>query len=72
MTAEIIEYRGYELHVASEGSGLKVMIRSSGGGFAKPEIPRSRDKSRREQLIAEAKATVDALLDPPHEPKPIE
>jgi hypothetical protein len=64
---EIVHYRGYEPHVEPLGSGLKVFIRSSGGGgFARPEVPHSRDKSRREELIAEAKATVDALLDPPH------
>jgi hypothetical protein len=69
---EIIEYRGYELHIDPQGSGLKVTIRASGGGFARPEIPHSPDKDRREELIAEAKATVDALLDPPHVKKAVE
>jgi hypothetical protein len=64
---EIIPYRGYELHIDPQGTGLKVMIRGGGGGgFARPEIAHDPDKSRREELIAEAKATVDALLDPPH------
>ena len=65
--SEIIPYRGYELHIDPHGPGLKVTIRGAGGGgFARPEIAHDRDKNRREELIAEAKATVDALLDPPH------
>jgi hypothetical protein len=71
MATEIINYRDYELHIDPHGSGLKVTIRATGGAFARPEIPHSPDKSRREELIAEAKATVDALLDPPHEKKPV-
>lgn len=70
MPTEIIEYRGYDLHIDPQGSGLKVSIRATGGAFARPEIAHSPDKSRRAELIAEAKATVDALLDLPHVKKP--
>jgi hypothetical protein len=66
MASEIIEYREYELHIAPYGSGLRVGIAAAGATFFRPEIPYSADKMRREQLIAEAKAIVDALLDPPH------
>ena len=66
---EIIEYRGYDLHVGPQGSGIRVIFRPSGGGLFQKEIAYDPDKSRREQVIAEAKATVDRLL-APHERKP--
>jgi hypothetical protein len=69
---EIIEYRGYELHVGPQGSGIRVIFRpSSGGGLFRKEIAYGPDKSRREQVIAVAKATVDRLL-APHERSPID
>ena len=69
---EIIDYRGYELHIDPQESGLKVGIRKAGSLFLRPDIPYSPDKSKRDQLIAEAKAVVDALLDPPHVKKDVD
>jgi hypothetical protein len=66
MAEEIIKYRGYEIHIDPDGAGLKVSIKGSGSFSYNPRIPFSSDKTRREQLIADAKALVDALLDPPH------
>jgi hypothetical protein len=67
---EIIKYGGYDLHIGPHGSGIRVMFRpSAGGGLFRKEISYNPDKSRREQMIAEAKATVDRLL-APHERKP--
>jgi hypothetical protein len=59
---EIIKYRGYDLHVGPQGSGIRVMFRPSSGGLFRKEIAYDPDKSRREQMIAQAKATVDSLL----------
>ena len=69
MASEIIEYRGYELHIEPYESGLKTCIRKSGSLFDRPELPYSEDKTQREQLIAEAMAIVDTLLDAPHKKK---
>jgi hypothetical protein len=65
MARQIIEYRGYELHVVPHGSGLKVLICVPGATFARPEVAQSADKNRREEIIAEARAIVDAILHPP-------
>jgi hypothetical protein len=66
MAKEIIKYRGYELHIDPDGAEVKVSIQREGSYIYHPKIPPSSDKTRREQLIADAKALVDALLDPPH------
>ncbi|HEY2535140.1 MAG TPA: hypothetical protein VGJ20_45780 [Xanthobacteraceae bacterium] len=65
MTRQIIEYRGYELHVVPQGTGLKVLICVPGATFARPEVAQSADKNRRQEIIAEARAMVDAILQPP-------
>jgi|SRR6266550_4521836 len=62
----LIEYRGYELHIEPYESGFKARIRKSGSLFDRPELPYSENKTQREQMIAEAMAIVDTLLDPPH------
>ena len=53
MASEIIEYRGYELHIEPYESGFKVRIRKSGSLFDRPELPYSENKTQREQMIAE-------------------
>jgi hypothetical protein len=65
MTCEIIHYRGFELHLDPQGSGLKAAIWLHGLYFMQPAIPFSPDKSLREQLIAEAKSVVDRMFDRP-------
>jgi hypothetical protein len=64
MTVEFIEYRGYELHIDPSSPELKVGIKKRGSFITHPKV--SPDKAPREQLISEAKAVVDALIDPPH------
>ena len=61
MASEIIEYRGYELHIEPYESGFKARLRKSGSLFDRPELPYSENKTQREQMIAEAKAIVDTL-----------
>jgi hypothetical protein len=64
MTTKIISYRGYYLHLDPFGSGFKLTIRPGGGGeFRRPQLPHSQ---YRDVLIAEAKETVDDLLDHPN------
>jgi hypothetical protein len=72
MASEIIEYRGYEFHIELYESGFKARIRKSGSLFDRPELPYSENKTQREQMIAEAKAIVDTLLDPPRKNKQVE
>ena len=72
MASEIIEYRGYELHIELYESGFKARIRKSGSLFDRPELPYSENKMQREQMIAEAMAIVDTLLDAPHKRKQVE
>jgi hypothetical protein len=72
MASEIIEYRGYELHIEPYESGFKACIIKSGSLFNRPELPYSENKTQREQMIAEAKAIVDTLLDAPHKKKQVE
>jgi hypothetical protein len=72
MASEIIEYRGYELHIEPYESGFKACVRKSGSLFDRPELPYSENKTQREQMIAEAKAIVDTLLDAPHKNKQVE
>ena len=69
MASELIEYRGYELHIELCESGFKARIRKSGSLFDRPELPYSENKTQREQMIAEAMAIVDTLLDAPHKKK---
>jgi hypothetical protein len=40
--------------------------------FDRPELPYTEDKTQREQLIAEAMAIVDSLLDAPHKKKQVD
>jgi hypothetical protein len=72
MASEIIEYRGYELYIESYGPGFKARIRKSGSLFDRPELPYSENKTQREQIIAEAMAIVDTLLDVPHKKKQVD
>jgi hypothetical protein len=62
MARQIIEYRGYELHVVPQGTGSKVLICVPGGTFARPEVFHCAAESPQEEMIAKAKAAVDAIL----------
>jgi hypothetical protein len=71
MAIEIIEYRGYELVIDPEADGLTLVLKASGAKFVRPRSAVPGNPSR-QQLIDEAKASVDSLLDGPHIKKPIE
>jgi hypothetical protein len=55
MASEIINYRGYELHLDVHGLGLKAGIWQHNMYFMRPDIPYCPDKSLRAQLIIAAK-----------------
>jgi hypothetical protein len=56
---EQIEHRGYRLSVQPHGSGYKILIYPPGSTIALPTIPFDRNKSKREDLIEEAKCMAD-------------
>jgi hypothetical protein len=56
---EQIEHRGYRLSVQPHGSGYKILIYAPGSTVALPTIPFDRNKSKREDLIEEAKRMAD-------------
>jgi hypothetical protein len=66
MACEVIEYRGYHLHIDPEGAKLRVSIEGAGHYEKQSETAHSEDMARREQLIAESKALVDALIAAPN------
>jgi hypothetical protein len=70
MTIQI--YRGYELHINPAALGLMVVNIKSGAEFTIAVLPPIEGKDRGEQLTEEAKATVAAILDSPHEKKKID
>jgi hypothetical protein len=63
LSNEVINYRGYELHVGPLGTGVRVYIRLPRSLITRPEIPFSPDEFDRARLVSEAKAIVDALVD---------
>jgi hypothetical protein len=56
---EQIEHHGYRLSVEPHGSGYKILIYPPGASVALPTIPFDRNKSKRLDLIEEAKRMVD-------------
>ena len=62
MTA--IEYRGYRIQVSHVGKGWRASIFSPGSTRALADSPSNLEKSRKEEIFAEAKRIVDARLGP--------
>jgi|SRR6516225_7246236 len=56
---EIIEYRGYRLHVGPVGKGWRASIYSPDCTSALPDSPTNLEKSRKDEIIAEAKRIID-------------
>jgi hypothetical protein len=57
---EQIEHRGYRLlSVQPHGSGYKILIYPPGSTISLPTIPFDRNKSKRKDLIEEAKRMAD-------------
>jgi hypothetical protein len=59
---DIIEYRGYRLHVGPVGKGWRAHIYAPGSNCALAESPTNLETSRREEIIAEAKKIVDGRV----------
>jgi hypothetical protein len=59
---EVIDYKGYRLAVGPVGNGWRASIFSPGSTSAWPDSPATLEKSRKEEIIAEAKRIVDAYL----------
>jgi hypothetical protein len=56
---EIIEYRGYRLHVGPVGKGWRASIYPPGCTPALPDSPTNLEKSRKDEIVAEAKRIID-------------
>jgi hypothetical protein len=61
---EIIEYRGFRLQVGSVGKGWRASIYSLGSTSALPDSPTNLEKSRKDEIVAEAKKIIDKRLEP--------
>jgi hypothetical protein len=61
---EIIEYRGFRLQVGSVGTGWRASIYSLGSTSALPDSPTNLEKSRKDEIVAEAKKIIDKRLEP--------
>jgi hypothetical protein len=60
---DIFDYKGYRLHVGPVCKGWRALIYSPGSTFASPDSPANLEKSRKEEIVAEAKRIVDARID---------
>ena len=78
MTA--IEYKGHRIEVSPVGKGWRAAIFAPGSTRAMADSPSNLEKSRSEEIVAEAKRIIDARLHdgsarkaraiPPYLPKP--
>ena len=62
MTA--IEYKGYRIEVSSVGKGWRAAIFAPGSTRALADSPSNLEKSRTEDIVAEAKRIIDARFGP--------
>ena len=62
MTA--IDYKGYRIEVTPIGKGWRASIYSRGSTRALADSPSNLEKSRTEEIVAEAKRIIDARLAP--------
>ena len=60
MTA--IDYRGYRVEVSPIGKGWRASIFAPGSNRALADSPSNLEKSRTEEIVAEAKRIIDARL----------
>jgi hypothetical protein len=56
---EIIEYRGYRIQVGPLGKGWRASIYSPESISALPDSPTDLEKSRKDEIVAEAKRIID-------------
>ena len=62
MTA--IDYKGYRIEVSPIGKGWRASIFAPGSNRALADSPSNLEKSRTEEIVAEAKRIIDAHLTP--------
>jgi hypothetical protein len=59
---EIIEYRGFRLQVGPVGKGWRTFIYSPGSTSPLSDSPTNLEKSRKDEIVAEAKRIIDTRL----------
>lgn len=64
MGYSVIEYKGYRVEVYRVGKGWRASIYSSGSITPLPNSSTNLEKSNMDEIVAEAKRTIDARLDP--------
>ena len=58
----VIEYKGYRIEVSHVGRGWRAAIFAPGSTRALADSPSNLEKSRSEEIVAEAKRIIDARL----------
>ena len=57
-----MEYKGYRIEIGRVGKGWRASIFSPGSKRPLPDSPSNLEKSREEEIVAEAKRIIDARL----------
>jgi hypothetical protein len=60
----VVEYKGYRIEVSPVGKGWRAIVFAPGATRALADSPSNLEKSRTEEIIAEAKRIIDAQLGP--------
>jgi hypothetical protein len=60
----VVEYKGYRVEVSSVGKGWRASIFAPGSTRALADSPSNLEKSRSEDIVAEAKRIIDARFGP--------
>jgi hypothetical protein len=60
----VVEYKGYRIEVSPVGKGWRAVVFAPGSTRALADSPSNLEKSRTEEIIAEAKRIIDARLGP--------
>jgi hypothetical protein len=60
-----LEYKGFRIEVTSVGKGWRASIFEPGSNRALADSPLNLEKSRSEEIVAEASRIIDARLAPP-------
>ena len=60
----VIEYKGYRIQVSPVGKGWRAAIFAPGSTRPLAESPSNLEKSRTEEIVAEAKRIIDARFGP--------
>ena len=60
----IVEYKGFRIEVSPVGRGWRAVIFAPGSTRALADSPSNLEKSRTEEIVAEAKRIIDARFGP--------